>query len=218
MPRLQQWKALPVGLLVVLLALVGVGVLGYYYARTVTRPTSTVGIPKAPAVFGTLQTSTEDSVVILLQEGEQKTFALSSTTQVISQVKAGETGKSLAEFPAGTPVLVQPSDSSTKIATRITISATAGVTNTNPAGPPVTLVGAVVATTTNSLTIKTDQDPGLVLQLADDTVVLSNVEAGHRGMGLSDADVDMYVQVSGYATSKGLRVSSVLLLTPLLHP
>ena len=218
MSSLQQWRTLPVGLLAALVALVGIGVFGYYYARTVTRPTSAVEIPKAPAVFGTLQASTENSVTILLQEGDQKTFALSSTTQVISQVKAGETGKSLNEFAAGTMVLVQPSDSNTKTATRITISATAVVTNTNPMGPPVTLVGAVVATTTDSLTIKTDQDPSLVLRLAGDTVVLSNVEAGHKGMGLSDADVDMYVQVSGYATSKGLRVSSILLLTPLLHP
>src|SRR5258708_2464157 len=91
---------------VAVLLLVTVGV---FFGYRGSFHTGTSGsMPANPAIFGTLEATTTNSVTVKLQDGSQKTFSVSSATQVVTQVQSGEVGKSLDEITVGTMVLVQP--------------------------------------------------------------------------------------------------------------
>ena len=175
------------------------------------------GLPKHPAVVGTYQTSSDTSVTIKLQDGGQRTFAVSSTTKVVSQVASAEVGKTLSQFAAGAAVQVQPSNKSRSTADMILLMPAPVATNQDPTGPSVTLSGTLVATTTTSISIRTEQDPSLHIELDAGTVVYSNTLAGHKGASLNDTAAGMYVQVEGSASADGISARSVQLLVPLVQ-
>lgn len=171
------------------------------------------GLPANPSVMGTLQASTQESVTIAQDGGKKKTFSISTTTQVVTQVRSGEVGRTLQEIATGTLVLVQPHAPRSTAADRISVMPEPSVFDTDPLGPPVILSGTVVATTTTGITIATAADPNLSLSISASTAVLSNVLAGQRGKVLEDIAAGSFVTVSGLTTANGLLVRSILLLS-----
>lgn len=180
-------------------------------------PAAQNNMPKNTAALGVLTASTQDSITIMLKDGASKTFILSTTTQVVTRVRAGEVGKSLAQIPAGAQVLVQPSDKNASAAQSVSVMPQPVVANNDSAGPPVVLTGIIVSTTTTSLTINTAGDPALHLALTKDITVLSNVLAGQKGKTLADMPLGSYVQVFGVTGPKGVVVRSIQLLVPLVR-
>ncbi len=174
-------------------------------------------LPKYPAVVGTYQSSSDTSVTIALQDARQQTFAVSSTTKVVSQVAGGELGKTLGQFAAGASVQVQPSDKDKREADMVLLVPEPVIVGDDRAGPSVTFFGPLVATTTASISISTPEDPSLHIALGADTVVYSNALAGHKGASLQDVGAGTYVQVVGVVTAVGVVAHSIQLLVPLVQ-
>jgi hypothetical protein len=206
-------KLIPVLLPALLVAALG----AYLLLHSSTAGPGAADFPKNPSVLGTLSASTETSVTITLDGGKQKTFSLSTTTQVVTQAASGGVGKTLAQIAPGTLVMVQPHAPGSTVADQVSTLPGSAVSSQDPAGPPVVLAGSIVSTSTDSITINTDTDPRLRIALTKDTVILSNVLAGQKGRTLSDAPAGTYVQVAGIAGTQGVVAHSIQLLVPLVQ-
>jgi hypothetical protein len=204
---------------VALLVLVLLGIVAWmHYHPTNTAPTGAQNVanyPKYPPILGTLSTSTPTDITIQLQDGSQKTFTISSTTPVVSQVKAGEVGKFLTQLTSGIQLMVQPKNADASVAQSITVMTMPVAPANNLSGPPATISGLVISKTATSLTITNDSSPGINVVLGKNTIVLTNVLAGEKGKTLDDIAVNNYVVVFGTAGTRGLNAVSVQLLVPI---
>jgi hypothetical protein len=174
-------------------------------------------LPKNHTLSGVLVSSTPSSVTMTLADGTQQTFSVATTTQIITLVAAGEVGKPLSDIAAGSQVLILPHAANSSVADSVTALPAPAVVNQDPAGPTVEVMGALLATTTASITVKTDTVPSMHITLTKDTRILSYVLTGQKGKTLSDKDVYIgnYVQVMGVASTKGLVADTVQLILPL---
>jgi hypothetical protein len=215
-------KSIKITGVVILFLLLAVAVAGTVYYRSLINSNTTtienaqqVPATDNPAVIGQLQSFAVNSITLKLQDSSTKTFSVSTTTKVITQVTSGQTGKRLAEIAPGTTILVQPHELNSTVADMVSVVPLSAVSAQDPAGPPVFVSGILVSVTDNSVVLNTTQDPALRVSITKDTDILSNVLAGERGKTLKEATAGMYVQVSGVATSKGLVAKSIQLLVPL---
>jgi hypothetical protein len=178
--------------------------------------------PNIVAPVGTVSAVSSDSISIRQQQdGAQKTFAISSTTLIISQVSAGETGKSLADIREGTLVILRPSPESPGTLASIQISAAGtgapGAGAPAQGGTPVSLQGTVVTASPSMLVVK-PQGAGaenVKVAVTGSTVIRSNVLAGQKGKTYDDIASGTLVFVAGVTTDAGVTASSVQVLVPI---
>jgi hypothetical protein len=155
-------------LIVLAIALVAVAVFAYRTYHDKASPSGiNVNLPTLSTISGTLDAETPDSITITPQNGQQRTFSVSTSTQVVTQVAADEVGKSLAEISEGTQVLIQPADANATAAKRVTIMPAPVISNQDPSGPPVAISGTLLSTTTSSVTLKTAADKSLRVALTN---------------------------------------------------
>mgnify|MGYP001575064677 CR=1 FL=1 len=183
-----------------------------------SAPSSREAVTEATAIAGTLTAVTATSITIKLRDSTQQTFSLSSSTLVISQVKSGEVGKTLAQVVEA-PVLVIPKSSNPAAADSIMIvPATPPVTNSIQ-GTPVSLTGTIVSKTASSITLKPQGGPAtasaIKVLITKNTLVLSNVLAGQTGKTLNDATPGILVNVFGTTGTAGVTANTLQLLIPL---
>jgi len=171
--------------------------------------------PTNPAIVGTFVSATPNSITIKVQNGSQKTFAISPATKIITQVQSGQIGKTLAQIAAGSDVFVQPHAIGSSVIDSVSILPQPAIPNQNPAGPTVIVSGTLVSTTTNSMILTTADNTTAHITLTKDTVILSNVLAGEQGKTLADAPAGTYMQVLGIAGKDGPTAESVQILLPL---
>ena len=170
------------------------------------------GVVVRPAVMGALKASASTSVTILLNDGSEKTFALTKYTQIITRVFAGEVGKTLDQVESGATLVVQPDAADASSAASVSIMPALSTPASSPEGPPVSLVGRVVNVTPATLTLET-QSQGIVnVAVSENSQVYSNVLAGQTGKTYADIAPGMQVVVSGITGLAGIKANSIQLL------
>jgi len=202
-----KWWVVALAVLVVLL----VGVWTWY--RVSSRP-------KAPQVdtdatfMGTLIGSTADSISI--ETGSrQKTFSISSTTEIVTEVATGEVGKSLADIPANTMVSVHARTGNNNAAYAVVVLTPPSITNTNNIGPVSQSTGKLSKVTDSVVTITVGSSTIDAL-LTKDTTVITSALPGQKGKALSDIPLDTYVTITGYATMDGFVAGTIEVRTPFI--
>ena len=155
----------------------------------------------AQKAVGTLVAVTPTSVTITVQDGAQKTFAIGPDTLVISQVSAGETGKSLEQLPLKSPVLVVPG------ASRAAAASISLLPPLPPAPPPdteiVTMEGAMASRTADSITLRMDDGTSVRLLVTASTSVASKVAAGEAGAGFDSLEFRDRISAFGARNEDG---------------
>lgn len=160
-----------------------------------------------PSLPGTLVSTDKDSAVIAFADGTQKKFTLAPKARVISQVKTGEVGLSLAQFPLQAQVFVQPRSKNSSIIESITL-APGAYEDRKQAGPPVVWTGSVTAASPGSIAVTT-QTGQVSINLLPSTVVVASVLAGNPGRTLESIQPGTYVIVYGYSVREGLMAGTI---------
>jgi hypothetical protein len=206
----------------IILTLVVITVLGlaayvaYFFtmkaAVTLSDSSVPVSMTNKPAIIGTFISATPTNVIVQLQDGSQKTLNVSSSTQVISQVASGQTGKSLADLTSGTMVLVIPQDSDETSATSISVVPMPPPPSASASGTPVSVDGTLVGKTPSSLTLEVQGGDTITVLINKNTTVLSNVLPGQVGKSISDIVAGMALQISGATGTNGVNANSIVVL------
>lgn len=185
-------------------------------------PNGSMADPNVVAPVGTVTAISADSISIRQQDGAQKTFAISPSTLVISQVTSGQTGKGIADITTGTLVILRPSPEAPGFLYSIQISLAGGPPPTAPAaapsGPPVSFMGTVVSVGPSTLVVKPEDQSAASVQvtITPDTAIRSNVLAGQEGKTFEDIKAGSPVFVAGTTGSDaGVVANSVQVLVPI---
>lgn len=168
-----------------------------------------------PSIQGALVSATDSSIVLSLANGKHQAYTLAPHAKVVSQVKTGETGKALAEFPLQSLVSVQPEAKGSTVVQSVTLSPEPFDGSQNPLGPPVVAAGPVTAITDTALIIKDSSQQEMTFILTKNTEVYANVLAGQPGKSVRDVAKDSYVQVSGHSGTQGAVADAVQVFGPL---
>ena len=148
-----------------------------------------------PHVSGTLTAVSPDSVTVTDDEGRAVTLAVNPQTRVVTQVAAGETGKTLEQLPLQDRVLVVLDEADRTVAATVT---PIPLPFMPPEGAVVTSTeGAVVSKTVTSLTIRQDDGFTVEVQVGPSTKVVSNVLAGEKGAGFDSLSAGDRVGIVG---------------------
>jgi hypothetical protein len=204
----------------VAVAVIAAGAFAYMHYKQGAEPAAFDPNLVAPA--GTVTAISPSSISIRQQDGAQKTFAIGPDTLVISQVAAGETGKSLADITAGTLVILRPSPANPGALASIQISGAGappapGAAAAAPSGPPVSFMGTVVTVSPSALVIK-PQEPNaedVEVAITAGTVVRSNVLAGQKGKTFEDIAAGTPVFIAGTTGDAGVTANIVQVLVPI---
>jgi hypothetical protein len=205
---------------VAVLVLAVVASLVFSYRSGVQEPDTTIThfiYTNNSVLSGAVTAISASSVTVTKQDGTSATLGITADTQVVSQVSAGQTGKSASAITPGTLVLVIPSPTDASVAQTITIVPSP----TPPAisasmGPPANITGTVTAKGATSMTLRTQGGTATVFY-SKDTPVFTNVLAGQKGKSLGDIKVGTMIQVSGTTGSTGVTAGSVRVLAALVQ-
>ena len=205
----------------VAVAVIAAGAFAFVHYKQNAQNVSMVD-PNVVAPVGEVTAISADSISIRQQDGAQKTFAISPSTLVISQVAGGQVGKGIGDITTGTLVILRPSPEATGSLYSIQISLAGGPPPSAPAaapsGPPVSLMGTVVTIGPSSLVVKPEDPSAASVKVAitPDTVIRSNVLAGQKGKAFEDIKAGSAVFVAGTAGSDaGVTANSVQVLVPI---
>lgn len=206
-----------IAILLAAAAVVGVLLVGAYMLYSGSAPGGQgANIPIRPGVLGTLKTSTSASVTIALQDGSERTFAVSEGTHIITRVSGGEIGKTLAQMESGATLLVMPGAADSSSAASVSHIPVLSVPAPSPAGPPVSTTGKVVNMTASAIIIETQSGGIVSVVVPESALVYSNVLAEQKGKTYSDITLGTQVVVSGVASVNGLIADSIQLLVLLV--
>jgi hypothetical protein len=183
----------------VAVAVIAAGAFAYMHYKQGAEPAAFDPNLVAPA--GTVTAISPSSISIRQQDGAQKTFAIGPDTLVISQVSAGETGKSLEQLPLKSPVLVVPG------ASRAAAASISLLPPLPPAPPPdteiVTMEGAMASRTADSITLRMDDGTSVRLLVTASTSVASKVVAGEVGAGFDSLEFRDRISAFGARNEDG---------------
>jgi hypothetical protein len=177
--------------------------------------------PNVAAPGGSVTAVASSSISIQPREGAQKTFSISSTTDIISQVSSGEVGLGLADIKIGDTVVIRPKASSADEAASIEIFSLPEAPQAEPdpsapaaSGPPVSFTGSVLTVSPSLLTVAPDGGgDDIRVAITKRTAVRSNVLAGQKGKTFDDITAGSKVFVAGTAGSNGVIANTVQVLT-----
>ena len=178
---------------IALVLLVGVsGALYYSGVLGARHSTEQEGLPH---VSGTLTAVSPDSVTVTDDNGKAVTLTANAETKVVTQVAAGETGKTLEQLPLQAHVLVVLDEADRTVAGTITPIP-------QPFFPPegamaTSTEGTVVSKTATGLTIRQDDGLAVEVRVGPSTKVLSNVLAGEKGAGFDSLSAGDRVGIVG---------------------
>lgn len=208
----------------IIIAVIAAGVSVVAYYRHGASSNAVTPDPNTIAPSGTVTAISADSISIQQQDAVKKTFAISSTTEVISQVSSGQVGKGLADIVAGDMVIIRPNPANPATAGSIQISVLPGAPGSAPdsaalapSGPPASLIGSVVSVSPSMLVIKPEGADGADVQVTvtKSTVIRSNVLAGQKGKTFEDIAVGSPVFIAGTTGSNSVIANSVQVLVPI---
>ena len=191
--------------------------LGYSYSIHISPLAAPIVRPDNSVAGGPISSVSASSITISKQDGTSATFSVTPSTMVISQVAAGQTGKSVADLANGTMVLVIPSNTNPATAQSISIVPIPAMPAASGAAALTTIAGTVTAVSSGSLTVATAEGPKVPVQLGKDTQLLSNVVSGQKGKIQSDIKAGDAVQVTGIMGATGIAAQSILFMTPLVQ-
>ena len=204
--------------LVLIVVMILLLIIAAYFAFFMMKSAPALVAPAAPAalnkpaVIGTMVSSTIGDITVQIQDGSQKTFSVSSSTQVMSQVASGQTGKSLATLAPGTRVLLIPDDSNPTSAASISVVPMAPPPPVGASGTPISVDGTLVSKTASSFVLAVQGSGNVTVLINTGTAILSNVSAGQVGKSLSDTAAGAMLQVSGTTGVKGVTANAVVIL------
>jgi len=208
-----------IGIAVLVLVVIIVGIAGYLWQRTTPQMQEPQTAATAePAIVGALVETNDarTSITIASQTGDKKTFSVSKNTQFISLVPAGQSGVSLAQVQIGQNLSVVADANNPLVATRIELLPPA--TTTASSAQAVTLTGAFVSATKNSITIAENNPPlppiQISVSLTGSTQVLSEVVANDTGKQLSALNPGTKITITTTGTAPPYTAAMVEILLP----
>lgn len=199
---------------IALVLLVGAaGALYYSGVLDARHSTEQEGLPH---VSGTLTAVTPANVTITDDEGKAITLSINAQTRVVTQVAAGETGKTLEQLPLQDRVLVVLDESDRTVAGTVTPIP-------QPFFPPegataTSTEGAVVSKTATTLTIRQDDGFTVEVRVEPSTKVVSNVLAGEKGAGFDSLSAGDRVGIIGTVSADegaAIDVLQIAIIKPL---
>ena len=204
-------RILMLGLALLLLVAAASGIYFFLHSTALVGKNG-MGVHVTPGIMGTLKAQTGTSVTILLQDGLEKTFAVSKYTQIITRVSSGEVGKTLEQMESGATLLIMSDTADPSSAASISLLPALSVPAPSPEGPLVSIVGKVAHMTSGTIVVETE-DQGIVSVIASESTPLySNALAGQRGKTYADIALGVQIVVSGITAPSGVKANSIQLL------
>jgi hypothetical protein len=162
-----------------------------------------------PHVFGTLVAATPSSVTIADEHGKPVTLSVNAGTQVITQVGAGEKGRTLEQIPLQSRVVIVQDAADATVAASI---------SPLPAPPMPTqgimltsAEGTVLSKAADSFMLQKDDGTPIKIAVSASTKILSNVAAGEEGKGFESIKAGDRVGAVG-TLDAGVSIDAVQLL------
>jgi hypothetical protein len=178
----------------------------YFSGALKPRQATVQGLPH---VFGTLVAATPSSITIAGADGKPVTLSVNAGTQVITQVEAGEKGRTLEQIPLQSKVIIVQNAADKTVAASV---------SPLPAPPMPTqgimltsAEGTVLSKAVDSFMLQKDDGTPIKIAMSASTKILSNVAAGEEGKGFESIKAGDRVGAVG-TLNAGVSIDAVQLL------
>ena len=163
------------------------GIAGALYYSGMLGPRAASPAQGLPHVFGTLTAATPTSITIAGPDGRETVLSVSAQTRVITQVAAGETGKTVEQLPLQSQVLVVQDTADKSVA--VSISPLPSPPRPAPGVMLTSAEGTILSKTATGLMLQKDDGTPIGITVDASTQILSNVAAGETGKGFGSLAV-----------------------------